>query len=628
MSLEIRTAAPGIGDVVLGRTLPSLLDDAVARFPNPKGFNQPTPEGGWLTFSNGDFRTAADEVALGLAEHGVTRGDRLAFFLNGGVYFAMLDFGTLVAGVVNVPLYTTADRENLVYVTRHSEARAMAVSNAEMLARFAAWAADVPDVRLVILTEGDGGGVTLPEGIELVTLDALRAKGRARLARDPDEPRRMREALDPQGLASLIYTSGTTGQPKGVMLSLENISSNVFAAFTSIELLGHQDEVALSFLPLTHIYARMLQFAHVAWGHQLYYSDPDRLVAHLTEVRPTVFAAVPRVLEKVFDRVLLGVQQSTGLKHRIGSWALALAKTYETGTEPTGLRAAQFGLADKLVYSKLRERLGLTRIKALSVGGAALRPDLANAFNAFGIPVLEGYGLTETSPVIATSIPRLSRAGAVGPPIPGIEVAIADDGEILTRGPHVMLGYYKQPEQTAEVMDADGWFHTGDIGRFTADGCLKITDRKKALFKLSTGKYVIPQPIENKLTESPLIEQAVVMGSGYPFCSALLFPSLDSLKHWATQNDVDAEQPAEALLRAPKVVREFERLVAEANRGMDHWSQVKRFRLIPELMTVENEMLTPKMSVKRAKVGEAFEGEVERMYDEAAAERGGVAAVA
>src|SRR5690606_18364424 len=231
---------------------------------------------------------------------------------------------------------------------------------------------------------------------------------------------------------------------------------------------------------------------------------------------------------------------------------------------------------------------GLTRVKAVAVGGAALRPDLANSFNAFGIPVYQGYGLTETSPVITVNLPGKNRAGTVGPPIAGVEVAVAEDGEILTRGPHVMLGYYKNPEATAEVMDDDGWFHTGDIGEFTAEGYLRITDRKKALFKLSTGKYVIPQPIENRLTEDPLVEQAVVLGHSQKFCSALLFPNMEVLRGWAKDKGIDAEQPDAALLADERVRAKFEALVAEANEGMDPWSQVKRFHLVPTPMTVEN----------------------------------------
>ncbi len=626
MALDIRTAPPGHGDVVLGKTLPDLRDEAVEKYPNPKAFNQPKAGGGWLTLSNAEFRDAADEVALGLLALGLEREDRAAFFMESDLYFSMADFGCLIAGIVNVPLYVTYAQENLVYVTQHSEAKAMFVSNETMLREMAAWIGET-DVRLVILAEGTGAGAGLPDGVDLHTLDALRARGRERRAQNPDEPRTLRDRIDPRGLATLIYTSGTTGLPKGVMLSHENISSNVYAAFSGIHILGHQEEHVVTFLPLTHIFARMLQFASVAWGQCVYYSNPDQIVAHLAEVRPTMFASVPRVLEKVYDKVLLGIRESSGLKHLIGTWALGLAARYDLAKEGGGLPGWQRGLADKLVYSKLRERLGLTRVKAVAVGGAALRPDLANSFNAFGIPVYQGYGLTETSPVITVNLPGKNRAGTVGPPIAGVEVAVAEDGEILTRGPHVMLGYYKNPEATAEVMDDDGWFHTGDIGEFTAEGYLRITDRKKALFKLSTGKYVIPQPIENRLTEDPLVEQAVVLGHSQKFCSALLFPNMEVLRGWAKDKGIDAEQPDAALLADERVRAKFEALVAEANEGMDPWSQVKRFHLVPTPMTVENELLTPTMKVIRRKVNEAFDKDIEAMYAAAAPPGKEVAAV-
>jgi long-chain acyl-CoA synthetase len=614
MSLQIHTAPAGPGHVMLGRTLPQLLDEAVENYPNPSAFNQPREQGGWTTLSNQEFKDAADEIALGLLEIGLGKGDKVAFFMNSDVHFSMADFGSLIAGLVNVPLYTTYSRENLTYVTGHAEAKAMFVSNTAMLEEFAGWIGETPGVRKVIVAEGEGRGVKLPEGVRLLTLAELRGEGRTRRERDPDEPKRLRDGADPQDLVTLIYTSGTTGLPKGVMLTHENISSNVYGAFTGIAILGHQEEVALTFLPLTHIFARMLSFAHVAWGHSVYYSDPEHLVQHLPEVRPTVFATVPRVLEKVFDKVLLGLEEASGMKKKIGTWAIGLAQEYEIGEEPKGVRSLQYALADKLVYSKLREKLGLTRLKAVAVGGAALRADLANAFFAMGIHTYQGYGLTETSPVITVATPARNRAGTVGPPIPGVEVAIAEDGEILTRGPHVMKGYYKDEEQTGEVMDEDGWFHTGDIGEFTTEGYLKITDRKKSLFKLSTGKYVIPQPIENALMESPLVDQAVVTGSGHKYTAALLFPNVEAVQAWARPQGIDPDQATEQLLRDPKVVAEYERLVMEANRGMDPWSQVKRFRLIPEPMTPENGLLTPTMKVKRRAVQDRYGDLIEAIY--------------
>jgi long-chain acyl-CoA synthetase len=624
MALQIHTAPPDCrGQLALGQTLIDLLDTAIERYPNPTAFNTPTGDGGWTATSNADFRDAVHEVAAGLREFGLSRGEHVAFLLHSDHDFVLFDLGTLLAGLVNVPLYTTFSRENLVFVATHAEAKALVVADPEMLARFSAWAPEVPGLRLVVLASGEPGDVDLPDGLRVVTAERLREAGRRSLAARPDLPAELRAAVRPDDLATLIYTSGTTGQPKGVMLTHENVSFNGYAAVTAYERLGHVDERVLAFLPMTHIYARALAFASLALGHSVYFSDPVHLTEHLPQVRPTLFATVPRVLEKVFDRVMLGVEEAEGLKKRIGAWAMGRAVRYDLAAPPTGLEAVQHRLADALVYAKLRERLGLTRIKVVSVGGAALRADLATAFAAMSIPCFQGYGLTETSPVITAEIPSHREAGSVGPPIVGVEVAIADDGEILTRGPHVMRGYYKEAGETAAAIDAEGWFHTGDIGAFSGGGNLRITDRKKALFKLSTGKYVIPQPIENALQESPLVEQAVVVGLGRKFAGALLFPAAEAVRAWARNHGVPADLEDEALFRSPPVHEEFERVVARANEGVDPWSQVKRFRLCAEPLSVENGLLTPKLSVKRSAVNQRYASEIEAIY--APATRPGVA---
>jgi long-chain acyl-CoA synthetase len=627
MSPQIHLAPPGAGHAVLGVPLPRLLDEAVSRYPNPRAFNQPR-DGAWKALSNAEFRSAVDELGLGLREIGLASRDRVAFFMESDLHFAMADFGCLVAGLISVPLYTTFAPETLLYVVNHAEARALVVANPEMLRQVSSWIGQAPTVNLVILAEGEPAEVRLPDGVRVMTFEDLRSVGRKREGRKPDELAALREALDPQDVATFMYTSGTTGLPKGVMLTHENISSNVYAAFGGSNLLGHQEEVVLTFLPMTHIYARMLSFASIAWGHQIYYSNPDQLAEHLREVRPTAFATVPRLLEKVFDKILLGVQESGGPKRRIGTWALRLAQEYEIGRQPRPATRLQYALADRLVYAKIREKAGLTRIKALSSGGAALRPDLANAFWAMGIPVYQGYGLTETSPVITNSTPSHTRAGTVGVPVAGVEVAIADDGEILTRGPHVMKGYYKDEALTRTVIDDAGWLHTGDIGEFTPDGHLKITDRKKALFKLSTGKYVVPQPIENRLMESPLIEQAVVVGAGKKYCTTLIFPNLEAVRVLARREGLRPEVDDESLLAQGSVVTEFEKVVSEANSGRDPWNQCKRFRLIPESMSVENGFLTPTMKVKRRVVEDRFQTEIDEIYAAHVADQRTHAAVA
>lgn len=617
MASQIHTAPPNSGEVVLGRTLPSLLDEAAEKHPNATAFNQPAGEG-WRSMSNAGARDAADEIALGLLENGLEKGDRVAFFLNSDLYFVLADFGTLIAGLVNVPIYVTNPAETTAYVLEHSESKAIFVSDDAFMEIMVEVLPNAPTVKKVILCEGNAAAYRdrLPEGVDIISLDDVRAAGRDRRGRSADEPKTLRKAIKAHDLATIIYTSGTTGTPKGVMLHHENITSNAFAVFTGAKEIGlGDDETVLTFLPATHIFARMLNFLHAWAGHSLYFSNPDRLVADLPSVRPTMFATVPRVLEKVYDKVTMGVESATGIKKIIAASALNLARSYEIGTEPTGLTALQYKLADKLVYSKLREKLGLTRIKYVVSGGAALRRELANVFTAMGITTLQGYGLTETSPVISFNRPYDNKAGTVGQPIAGVEVRIAEDGEILTRGPHLMIGYYKSEEQTKEVIDDEGWFHTGDIGKVDARGNVLITDRKKALFKLSTGKYVIPTPVESKLLKESLIEQAVLLGSGQKYCTALIFPNEEGLRGWASAQGLDGEVDLADLLNNPTVRKEYERLVDEANHEVpEEWSQVKRFKLVPSLMTVENELLTPTMKVKRRQVSEAFESEIENMY--------------
>ena len=335
----------------------------------------------------------------------------------------------------------------------------------------------------------------------------------------------------------------------------------------------------------------------------------------LPKVRPTSFASVSRVLEKVYAGIRKKILGLEGLQRTIGEWALGVAREYRMDEKMSALYNIKRAIADRLVFQKWRAALG-GRVKWIVVGGAALQPDLANTLAAADITTLQGYGLTETSPVIAYSRPERNKPGTVGDPLPGVEVRIADDGEILTRGPHVMQGYYKRPEKTDEVLTEEGWFHTGDVGEFDEEGFLKITDRKKDLFKLSTGKYVMPQPIENKLGSQPLVDKAVVVGRDRKFCAALIFPSEDQVRAQAQELDLDVEQPFEELLRHPEIVDAFRDLVSEANEGMDHWSTVKRFALVPEELTIESGLLTPTLKVKRPNIQSTYAHEIDTLYYE------------
>lgn len=617
MSSPIYTSPSDAGPVVLGKTLPDLLYQACEQYDNPRAFNQPMDDGGWAPMSLDQFRVQAEETALGLLDLGLERGDRVAMLQESDVPFCVIDMGCLIAGLIDVPLYLSSSGEQMRYVVEHSEATVLVVSNPERLAQAADLLPDLPQIETLIVCEPgtDPEAPVLPDDVTLQTLDEVRARGRQRTEDQDAAIADLRSQVDAEDLATIIYTSGTTGQPKGVMLSHENITSNAITSVGDLEAFenGADGEVALSFLPLTHIFARMLQYAFMARGISIYYTHPDDLADVLPKVRPTVFAAVPRVIEKVYAGIRKRIIGLSGLQKRIGEWALALAEQYRLDEQMSGIYEIKRTVADRLVYSKWREALG-GRTKYIVIGGAALQPSLANIFGAAGITLLQGYGLTETSPVIAFTRPQRNKPGTVGEPLPGVEVKIADDGEILTRGPHVMQGYYKQSDKTDEILTDEGWFHTGDIGKFDDEGFLKITDRKKDLFKLSTGKYVMPQPIENRLGSEPLIDKAVVVGSDRKFCSALLFPSEDQVRAQAADLGLDAERPLDALLQEADIIDEVRLLVREANKGMDPWSTVKRFALIPDELTVDSDLLTPTLKVRRPKVHESYAGEIDALY--------------
>ena len=437
----------------------------------------------------------------------------------------------------------------------------------------------------------------------------MRSRGRELILDDSEHVRALSDRLDPSDLATIIYTSGTTGRPKGVMLTHENISSNALMAFSGIKSYkpGMGGEVMLSFLPLTHVFARTLYYGALARGTSLYFSHPDRLVEDLSTVRPTVISTVPRVLEKVYAKIIARTQSATGLKGKIARWGLNRA---QRESSRSGLL---FGAADRLVYKKWRAIFG-GKIRWIISGGAALNSEITEVFNRAGLTILQGYGLTETSPVIAFNRPDSNRAGTVGTVLEGLELKIDVDGEILTRGPHVMAGYFRDEERTAAMIDEEGWLHTGDIGELSEDGFLTITDRKKDLFKLSTGKYVMPQPLENRLAAEPLIDQSVVIGSGHKFAAALIFPSEDNIRALAQSLGISSAIELPALCKNERILTEFSRIVDKANEGMSHWSTIKRFTVVPAQLSVENDLLTPTLKVKRAGVRNTFSEAIEELY--------------
>ena len=617
VSEKIYIAPPGSGTLTLGKTLPDLLYEASDRYVNHRALNQPDGDG-WKSISLDEYRRHSEEVALGLADLGLSHGDRLALYMESDVSFCIVDMGCLLAGVINVPMYLAHAPDQIQYVLVHSEARVVAVSSGKHLEEIRDALSACPAVSAVIVAEGDiPDGISLPDGMEVYTLEAVRESGRRRLQENTEAIRELRERVGPKDMATILYTSGTTGQPKGVVLTHENISANALTSFSGMPdyRTGEDGEQIISFLPLTHIFARALHYGFMYHGSPVYFTSQDFLMQHLAEVRPTIFATVPRVLEKVYAAVLTRIAGMSGVQKAIASWALSTGERYDVSSRPSGIYAFSLKVADRLLFSKWRKALG-GRVHFLISGGAALGAHLTNLFAAADITVLEGYGLTETSPVISFNRKGRVQPGTVGEPIPGAEVTIAEDGEILTRGPYVMEGYYKNDVLTNEVIDGEGWFHTGDIGMFMPEGYLRITDRKKSLFKLSTGKYVAPQPIENRLRVHPVIEEAMVLGSGYRYCTALVFPDMEKLGGYARSFGVEEGISGEGLIALPEVQSHLRHLVEEANAGMDPWSRIKRFRIVLASLTTENSLLTPTMKVRRRQVEEAFAEDIEEIYGE------------
>ena len=586
---------------VLGRTLVSLLDEACDKHPNQTAFNERT-SAGWVSMSNTTFREHTETMALGMLVSpeqgglGLTKGDTVAFFTQSDLSYCIPDMACLTAGLVTVPIYLTHSPEAIKFILEQSEAKVLIVSDDVLLTKIKPILQQTPLVKQIILRESKTE----------MDFSKLEEKGKAVRQANPKKLSELKSQVKPHDLATIIYTSGTTGMPKGVMLTHENISSNAVGSALSMTGYEHGKEVALSFLPLTHIFARTLQYFCIWTSTSIYYSHPDLVREHYREVHPTFFAAVPRVIEKAYERILATGASLTGAKKKLFDWSLGLAQRYEVGKEPTGLYKVQLELASRLVFSKWREALG-GRVKYAVLGGAATRAELVNIFGAAGVNLLQGYGLTETSPVVSFNRPGKNRPGSSGTALEGVEIKISETGEILTRGPHIMKGYYKNPEATQEVMTEDGWFRTGDLGELDKDGFLKITGRIKNLFKLSTGKYVMPQPLEEKLESSSLIDVAQIVGDSEKYCGALLFVNKVFLETLTNQKGVEA-------LKAPEVKAHLTKVFSEANKGLSAWETLKRVALVLDELTIDNGMLTPKLSVKRHEVAKRYKAYTDELY--------------
>jgi long-chain acyl-CoA synthetase len=592
--LPIRTLAE-LFTVAAGHQQPALLLHKV--------------DGAWRAISTGEFVAGVERLATALQRWGLAPGERVALMADNGPHWPTIDFATLTSGAALVPIYPTLLPEQAAYVARDSGARVVFVETREQLDGLLGRRGELPEVQLFVLIRGEAQG----DGV--LTLAELDARGREVDAAALGE--RLR-AVGPGDLASLIYTSGTTGRPKGVMLSHGNLASNVLA---SVDRLGFSGEyTALSFLPLSHSFERTVDYCYFFLGVTIAYAESVQAVAqNFLEVRPHTFVAVPRVYEKVLAKVYENADRSSAVKRRIFRWAVGVGRRalpYRLAQRrPPGLLGLRLALADRLVFAKIRGRLGGRFEHAIS-GGAPLGREVAEFFWGAGIRIYEGYGLTETSPVVSVNCPGAVKLGTVGQPIPGVEVRIAADGEILVRGPNVMQGYYGQAEASAEVLDGDGWFRSGDVGHLDSDGYLLITDRKKEIIVNAYGKNVAPAPIENQLKASRFIGQAVVIGDRRKFLSALLVPDFEALAGWAKERGIDAGD-REALLADERVRTLFSREVAAVNAANAHFEAIGAWELLPAEFTLEGGELTPTQKVKRRVVHDKYGDLIAGMYRQA-----------
>jgi long-chain acyl-CoA synthetase len=588
---------------------PSLTNcflDALDRFPNPRAMLYKAG-GRWEAISSEELLGRVAGLARALAAMGVKPGDRVGLLSTNRPEWHITDLAVMGLGGATVPLYFNEAPERIAYILNDSGARIVVAAGAAQVERLVSCRERLESIEQIIVAAAPANA---PE--ELLRLESLIGTPTAEVVA---EYRRRAAEVSPDDLATIIYTSGTTGRPKGVMLVHANLSSNV--ADTLSEADYRRTDVGLSLLPISHVYERMVDYTYLFHGITVAYVERMEDAAQaLVEVRPTIVAAVPRFFEKIYAAVMEEGGRAAGTKRRLFDWAMRVAERAipwraRGEAAPAGLRLA-WRLADAVVYRKIRARLG-GRIRRLNSGGAPLAKELAEFFWAVGVPVYAGYGLTETSPVVSTETEKARKVGTVGRPIPNVEVRIADDGEILVRGPCVMRGYYHLPEETRETFTADGWLRTGDIGHLDEDGFLAVTDRKKDLLKTAGGKFVAPQPIENRLKSSPFISNAVVLGDRRKFVAALIVPNFANVAAHAREAGVAVSSPAE--MAAHPWVRELiAGEVERLTRGFAQWEKIKRFGLLDRDFTFEQGEMTFTLKLKRRVVEQRYQEEIARLY--------------
>ncbi|MFJ1798094.1 AMP-dependent synthetase/ligase [Streptomyces sp. NPDC088180] len=607
----------------------ALFIDRVAATPDGEAYRYPVPSASgagpddWKSLSWGQASERVYAIAAGLIALGVRPEERVALCSATRVEWILIDLGVMCAGAATTTIYPSTNAEESAFILADSESRILIAENAEQLAKARETRADLPDLAHVVVIDPAGVEPAAgdPEGW-LVTLAELEAQGAELLAKTPDAVTERVAAITADQLATLIYTSGTTGRPKGVRLPHDNWS--YMAKATVSTGLINADDVQYLWLPLAHVFGKVLTSGQIEVGHVTAVDGRiDKIIENLPVVQPTYMAAVPRIFEKVYNGVASKARAGGGAKYKIFQWAAGVAREYAKVSQDnfrrTGRASVPFALgakhkvADALVFSKIREAFG-GRLRACVSGSAALAPDIGYFFAGAGVHILEGYGLTETSAASFVNPGEAYRTGTVGKPLPGTEVRIADDGEILLRGPGVMEGYHKLPDKTEEVLESDGWIHTGDIGELSADGYLRITDRKKDLIKTSGGKYVAPAEVEGQFKAvCPFVSNILVHGADRNFCTALIALDGPTLLGWAAENGMEGKSYAE-VVAAPQTVELIDGYVKRLNEGLQRWQTIKKFHLLPRDLDVEHGELTPSLKLKRPVVEREYRGLIDEMY--------------
>ncbi len=559
--------------------------------------------GVWTKYSIDDCIQFSNRVSYALLSIGLKKEDKISIVSNNRPEWNFVDYGAMQSGIINVPVYPTISEADYKYIFNDAEIKIVFVSSEELYQKVERIRHDVPSIQAIYTFDHVSGAKHWSEFLNLGNDNQSVAL------------QRIKDAITPEDTSTIIYTSGTTGFPKGVMLSHKNIVSDIIASKPLMPV--NENHRALSFLPLNHTFEKMIIYLYMTFGISVYYAESmDTIGENMREVKPHIFTAVPRLLEKVYEKIVSKGLELKGLKKTLFFWAVRLGERWDNQNPPGGLYKVQLTIARKLVFSKWKEALG-NEVKMIVTGSAPMQQRLSRIFTAAGINIMEGYGLTETSPAASVNRYdlRFNKIGTVGQALPGVQIKIADDGEILIKGDIVMKGYYKHPELTAEVIDKDGWFHTGDVGVMDNEGFLKITDRKKELFKTSGGKYVAPQPIENKFKESFYIEQIMVVGDAKKFVSAIIVPAFANVEKWCTSNGISFSSRDE-LIRNPKVLAKYNDIVNEANKNFGHVEQIKKFILIADEWTVPSGDLTPTLKLKRKHLLQKYAKEIDSIYSE------------